>query len=97
MTAFQFTQEYRQSQEYKEWTTAIKKDYPNLPLYLIEQAIIQHKTDPQYYKKAKDAKDVFTKTPKQSVNNNQQIIEDAIKVEDAPIEQPSVIVEELTA
>jgi hypothetical protein len=43
------TNEYRKSDEYKEWVGSIQRDYPNLPLYLIEMAIILHKNEPDYY------------------------------------------------
>lgn len=85
---FKFDQEYRASDEYIQWVSAIKKDYPNMPLYLIEQAIIQHKTHPQYYKYCKDAKEVFNKAPVQEVNKEQQEIKGAVKIEqgNAPFE-----------
>jgi len=91
---FTFNEEYRQSLEYKEWTAAIKRDFPTLPLYLIESAIMAHKANPQAYKTAKDAKDVFKKTPMPTKNNQQMIIEDAIKIEEATIEQPSATITE---
>ena len=46
------TEEYRKSDEYKNWFKAIKLDFPNMPDYLIEMSISAHKLDPQYYKKA---------------------------------------------
>lgn len=98
--AFEFTEEYRQSQEYIEWVSAIKQDYPTLPLYLIESAIISHKTDPQYYKKAKDTKEVFKNVPKSGIparagrQDKTRIIEDAITVSDAPIEELGTVIEE---
>lgn len=92
---FKFDEEYRQSQEYLEWVAGVRKDYPSMPLYLIEAAIMMHKTDPQSYKKQKDAKEVFTKAPKRRMNDNPQTIEGAVKIEDAPLEEPSVVVEEV--
>jgi hypothetical protein len=96
---FNFDEEYRQSQEYKEWVAGIRRDYPSMPLYLIEQAIMAHKSDPQAYKKQKDAKEVFTKAPKQKVNQETKVVEGAITIEDAPIEEPtpSTTIEEVEA
>jgi hypothetical protein len=91
---FTFNEEYRQSQEYKEWVSAIKRDYPSLPLYLIESAIIQHKTDPQYYKKAKDAKEVFKKGFMPRKNPQETIVEGAIKVEPPLQDEPSTTITE---
>jgi hypothetical protein len=93
MSAFKMDLEYRQTDEYKEWVRAIKHDYPSMPLYLIEQSIIFHKTNPQHYKTARDAKDVFKNAPVQKVNQEQKIIEDAIKVEEPPCVEPCAIEE----
>ena len=99
--AFAFNEDYRKSNEYIEWVDAIKRDYPAMPLYLIESCIMMHKTDPQYYKKAKDSKEIFTKAPKTRLNDGQKIIENAVTISDAPIEPtelnsgPSVIVDEV--
>ena len=93
-----FNEDYRQSQEYTDWVAGIRKDFPTMPLYLIEQAIMMHKMDPQGYKKQKDSREVFAKAPKQRRDEKPQTIEGAIKIEDPePIleTQPSVIVEEL--
>lgn len=96
---FKFDEDYRASDEYKGWVAAIKADYPNMPLYLIEQAIIAHKTDPQAYKKDKDAKKVFATAPKARVNEHPEIVKGAITIEDPPVEalepSPSVLVEEV--
>jgi hypothetical protein len=104
---FKFDEDYRASDEYKAWVNAIKADYPNLPLYLVEQAIIAHKTDPQAYKKDKDAKKVFATAPKARVNEHPEIVNGAITIEDAPAiveaiedppaleQQPSVLIEEV--
>lgn len=77
---FQFTQEYRESDEYKQWVALIKKDYPNYPLYLIELAIMAHKNDPQAYKKDKDAKKYLNSTPQVKVGTKDTIVPDAIRV-----------------
>jgi hypothetical protein len=93
----EFNEAYRQSQEYMEWVAGIRKDYPSMPLYLIEQAIMMHKGDPQAYKKQKDAKEVFSKAPKSRMNDNPQTIEGAITICDAPIDEPSATVEVVEA
>lgn len=96
---FKFDEDYRASDEYKEWVAQIRHDYPSMPLYLIEAAILSHKTNPQAYKSAKDAKEVFSKAPKAKVNEKPATVEGAIKVEDAPPvveESSSVIVEEVS-
>lgn len=85
---FKFDEEYRQSQEYKEWVSEIKRDYPTLPLYLIETAIIQHKTNPQFYKTAKDAKEVFSKAYIPKKNNQEIVVEGAVTVEPPKEEEP---------
>lgn len=46
------THEYRQTDEYKSWLSHIKSDYPKMPDYLIEMAIINHKFDPKAYQRA---------------------------------------------
>lgn len=95
---FSFNEEYRATDEYKGWVAAIRADYPNLPLYLVEQAILAHKTDPQAYKKDKQARQVFANAPKARVNEKPQIVEGAIAIEDPPTEletAPSVTVEEI--
>lgn len=89
---FTFNEDYRASDEYKAWVAGIKADFPSMPLYLIEQAILAHKTDPQAYKKDKNAREVFNKAPKVRVNDTQQVLS-TVKVEDAPIEEPSVTIE----
>lgn len=95
---FEFNEAYRATDEYKQWVAAIKADYPNLPLYLVEQAILAHKTDPQAYKKDKNAKQIFANAPKSRVNEKPQIVEGAITIEDPPNEplesSTSVVVEE---
>lgn len=98
---FKFDEDYRASDEYKEWVAQIKKDYPAMPLYLIEAAILSHKTNPQAYKTAKDAKEVFRHAPKSKVNEKPATIEGAIQVEDAAPqiieESNSVVIEEVSA
>jgi hypothetical protein len=99
---FKFDEDYRATDEYKAWVAGIKADYPTMPLYLIEQAIIAHKTDPQAYKKDKKSKEVFMKAPKQRMNDKQEVINGAITIEDAPevVEEPAtsaVVVEEVDA
>lgn len=59
--AFKFDNEYRQTDEYKEFMEAIKKEAPWMPQGLAEACIIAHKTDPQAYKKDKNHKKVFSK------------------------------------
>jgi hypothetical protein len=93
---FAFNQAYRESEEYKDWVTQIKRDFPKMSLYQIESAIIMHKTDPQHYKKAKDAKQVFNTAPKVRVNDKPAIIEDAVKISDAPVEEPKLVIEDVT-
>lgn len=91
---FTFNEDYRASDEYKAWVAGIKADFPSMPLYLIEQAILAHKTDPQAYKKDKNSREVFNKAPKVRVNDTQQVLS-TVKVEDAPIEEPSTVVVEV--
>lgn len=52
MTFKGMTEEYRQSDEYKSWFSQIKSDYSNMPAYLIEMAIMNHKFDPKAYQRA---------------------------------------------
>lgn len=90
---FKFDEDYRASDEYKAWVAGIKADFPTMPLYLIEQAILAHKTDPQAYKKDKNAREVFKTAPKQKFNQEPQTVQGAVTIEDAPIEEPSVTIE----
>lgn len=99
---FEFNEAYRASDEYKMWVASIQKDYPDMSLYLIEQAIIAHKTDPQAYKKDKNAKKVFSDVPKPYINPKTEVVKGAITVEDAPLEDDvskmsstPVVIEEL--
>jgi hypothetical protein len=82
---FKFDEDYRASDEYKAWVAGVKADFPTMPLYLIEQAIMAHKTDPQAYKKDKNSREVFKQAPKVRVNDKQQVL-NSITVQDAPIE-----------
>ena len=45
------TNEYRKTDEYKAWMKAIQSEYPEMPVYIGEMAILAHKMDPQFYKK----------------------------------------------
>lgn len=96
MSTFVFNDEYRQTEEYQQWYSAIKRDYPSTPTYLIESAIMMHKTEPQYYKKAKDAKQVFNTAPKVRLNDKPKIIEGAVTISDAPLDAPTVSIEDVT-
>jgi hypothetical protein len=52
MAEFQgMTNEYRKTDEYKAWMKAIQNEYPEMPVYIGEMAIMAHKMDPQFYKK----------------------------------------------
>ena len=44
------TQEYRKSDEYISWMRAVKIDYPDMPVELIEKAIIYFKMEPRAYR-----------------------------------------------
>ena len=44
-----FTYAYKQSDEYKDWYKGIKKDYPDMPDYLIDMGILRHKMEPKAY------------------------------------------------
>lgn len=74
--------EYRSSEEYKEFMTEIKKECPWINQALAEYAIIAHKTDPQAYKKDKNAKDVFKMQLEPPKNAGEIAVDDHVKVID---------------
>lgn len=45
-----FTQEYRNSDEYKTYADIVRKVSPGLPQALVEQAIFMHKMNPRLYR-----------------------------------------------
>lgn len=45
-----FSQEYRQSEEYKAYMEGIRRVAPELPQMLAEQAIFMHKKNPRLYR-----------------------------------------------
>lgn len=47
---FSFTNEYRNSEEFKRYKKLIKEDYPGMDDYLIEMAVTASKLDPFAYK-----------------------------------------------
>jgi hypothetical protein len=78
---FKFDSQYRQSQEYKDYIEAIKKDAPWMPLALAEACIIAHLNDPQAYKKDKQYKKVLSSTP-QPPQNKGEIVVDSVHISD---------------
>jgi hypothetical protein len=81
--AFKMNQEYRGSDEYKEWVRLIQRDAPHLPIGMIEYAIIAHKTQPDAYKKDKQAKKLMSEPIKQPKNAGEIVVNDAIAIGDA--------------
>ena len=77
---FKMNQEYRQSEEYKTLIKNIKTDCPWLPQSLCEYAIISHKTNPQAYKKDKNAKNIMKEPAKQPTNDGEIVVKDAIEI-----------------
>lgn len=87
------TLEYKKSDEYKEWYSAIKAEHPELPDLLIDYAIAFHKGNPKAYK-------VYSKQPKEQpkprTGPKQFVVDDAVKVydpEEAPQAEPVKVVE----
>lgn len=77
---FKMDNAYRQTDEYKAFMEIIKKDAPWMPDGLAEYCIIAHKSDPQAYKKAKNAKKILSEPIKQPVHKGEVVIHDAIQV-----------------
>lgn len=78
---FKMDQAYRDTDEYKGFVEAIKKEAPHLPLALIETAIIAHKTMPNFYKTDKQHKQVLS-SPFKPPKNKGEIVVNAISVSD---------------
>lgn len=76
---FKFDSQYRQSQEYKDYMDAIKKDAPWMPQALAEACIIAHLNDQQAYKKDKQHKKVLSSTP-QPPQNKGEIVVDSVHI-----------------
>lgn len=77
---FKMDNEYRQTDEYKEWVKAIRHDAPHLPLYLVENAICWHKTFPQYYKSDKQANKILKETIKPPKNAGEILLDNCVHV-----------------
>ena len=88
------TNEYRASEEYKNYVKLIQADYPSLPIYLIELGISMHKNDPQFYKVAsKEERKKFAKVAADLVQEKTKVqtdyvISDAIKIYNDASELP---------
>ena len=92
------TNEYRQTDEYKNYVKLIQADFPSLPIYLIELGISMHKNDPQFYKTA--TKEERKRLAKAAIKIEEQcekakseyVIHDAIKIyKDASELPPTVL------
>ena len=77
------TLDYKKSDEYKEWYSAIKSEQPDMPDLLIDYAIAFHKGNPKAYKVHRQPQE----TPKPRTGPKQFVVEDAVKVYD-PEEAP---------
>jgi len=77
---FKMDNEYRQSDEYKQFMEAIKKENPFIPQALAEYCIIAHKTQPDAYKKDKQAKEIMKQPIKPPKNAGEIVLSDAIQV-----------------
>lgn len=78
---FKFDSAYRETEEYKEFMDAIKKENPWMPQALAEACIIAHKNDPSAYKKDKDHKKVLSQTVKPPENKG-EIVVNNVQVQD---------------
>jgi hypothetical protein len=78
--SFNMDNAYRQTDEYKGFIEAIKKDAPWMPLPLMEGCIIAHKTDPQAYKKDKEAKKVMSKDIRPPQNKGEVVQKGKIQI-----------------
>lgn len=81
------TLEYKKSDEYKEWYSAIKAEHPELPDLLVDYAIAFHKGHPKAYKAYSKQHGKEPPKPRTAAGPKQFVVEDAVKVYD-PEEAP---------
>lgn len=75
---FDLTLEYKKTDEYKALYAMIKEDKPEMPDYLVDMAIVLHKSDPKLYRKHGK----MAPTSSQPVAKAPFVVEDAINVHD---------------
>ena len=91
------TNEYRKTDEYKSWMKAIQSEYPEMPTYIVEMAIVAHKMDPQFYKKyMKNEKKVQAEFEAEMTKRQLQTEQIAVSVYDSVEEIPPHIINDAT-
>lgn len=81
MDNFKLDLEYKRSDEYNSWISALRKDFPEVPEHLLDYAIICHKMHPQAYKNAyKEGKNRGLRPPTTPSNMGEKPHEDKFNV-----------------
>ncbi|KAG2441214.1 hypothetical protein HYH02_010058 [Chlamydomonas schloesseri] len=81
------TLDFKRSEEYKAWHSAIKSEHPQLPDYLIDIAIATYRSaDPKWIKElvrqAKKEERAAGKAPSAAATPTSTTVEDAVRVLD---------------